>query len=127
DVSMTHAELASKRNADFVMSTFDQPIVESFSKAWRRVGNGTLSEESVVLILRMANGGYSARDMGQTHEHKQFTFRWHPATIAIVHTHPNSSGAMPQDEDLTVTDKYHVPTFTLTNRGMYVYHPPTRT
>ena len=126
EVSRTHAELATKRNADFVMSTFDQPIVDSFSKAWRRVGNGTLPEESVVLILRMANGGYSARDLGQTHEHKQFTFRWHPATIAIVHTHPNSSSPKPQDEDLAVANKYNVPIFTITSRGMYVYDPTTK-
>ena len=125
-VSRTHAEMVSKRNADFVMSTFDKPIIDSFSTAWRRVGNGTLSEESVVLILRMANGGYSARDLGQTHEHKQFTFRWHPATIAIVHTHPNSSSPKPQEEDLTVADKYLVPIFTITSRGMYVYDPTTR-
>ena len=125
-VSRTHAEMVSKRNADFVMSTFDKPIIDSFSTAWRRVGNGTLPEESVVLILRMANGGYSARDLGQTHEHKQFTFRWHPATIAIVHTHPNSSSPKPQEEDLVVADKYRVPIFTITSRGMFVYDPTTR-
>lgn len=126
EVSRTRAEMVSKRNADFVISTFDKPIVDSFSTAWRRVGNGTLSEESVVLILQMANGGYSARDLGQTHEHKQFTFRWHPATIAIVHTHPNSSSPKPQEEDLLVADKYRVPIFTITSRGMYVYDPTTR-
>ena len=126
EVSRTHAESASKRNADFAVSTFDKPIIESFSKAWRRVGNGTLSEESVVLILRMVDGGYSARDLGQTHEHKQFTFRWHPATIAIVHTHPNSSSPKPQEEDLLVADKYRVPIFTITSRGMYVYDPTTK-
>src|SRR5215813_4920135 len=126
EVCKTHSEMAAVRNADFVISKFDKPIVDSFSRAWRRVGNGTLPEESVVLILRMADGGYSARDMGATHEHKQFTFRWHPATIAIVHTHPNSSGPKPQDEDLTVADKYGVPIFTITSRGMYVYDPTTR-
>ena len=125
EASRTHAELA-KRNADFVISTFDKPIIDSFSTAWRRVGNGTMSEESVVLILRMVDGGYSARDLGQTHEHKQFTFRWHPATIAIVHTHPNSSSPKPQEEDLLVADKYRVPIFTLTSRGMYVYDPTTK-
>jgi hypothetical protein len=126
EVSRTHAELAAKRNAEFVISKFDKPMVDSFSAAWRRVGNGTLPEESVVLILRMANGGYSARDLGSTHEHKQFTFRWHPATIAIVHTHPNSSSPKPQDEDLAVANKYNVPIFTITSRGMYVYDPTTK-
>src|SRR5215813_6424858 len=57
EISRTRSELAAIRNAEFVISKFDQPIVDSFSRAWRRVGNGTLSEESVVLILQMANGG----------------------------------------------------------------------
>jgi len=126
EVARTHPEFAARINAGFVMSKFDKPIVESFGRAWRRVGNGTLSEESVVLILRMADGSYSGRDLGSTHEHKQFTFRWHPATIAIVHTHPNSSSAKPQDEDITVANKFRVPIFTITSRGMYVYDPSTR-
>lgn len=125
EVARTHPEFAAI-NAGFVMSKFDKPIVESFRRAWRRTGNGTLSEESVVLILRMADGSYSGRDLGSTHEHKQFTFRWHPATIAIVHTHPNSSSAKPQDEDITVANKFRVPIFTITSRGMYVYDPSTR-
>jgi hypothetical protein len=113
-------------NADFVMSKFDKSIVETFGAAWRRVGNGSASEESVVLILRMRDGLFSGRDLGRTHEHKQFTFSWHPATIGIVHTHPNSSNPRPQDEDIAVADKYRVPIFTITSRGMYVYDPTTR-
>jgi hypothetical protein len=75
----------------------------------------------------MAGGGFSGREMGATNEHKQFTFRWHPATIAIVHTHPNTSDPKPQDEDIAVADKHKVPIFTITNRGMYVYDPATKT
>ena len=125
EVARTHA-VTTNISADFAISKFDSAIVEAFGRAWRRVGNGTLSEESVVLILRMADGSFSGRDLGQTHEHKQFTFRWHPATIAIVHTHPNSSSARPQDEDITVANKFRVPIFTITSRGMWVYDPVTR-
>ncbi|MFY9554162.1 MAG: hypothetical protein WAV20_20975 [Blastocatellia bacterium] len=114
------------RGADFAISTFDAGVVKSFAKAWGRSGNGTSQVEGVVLILRMAGGGYSGRDMGSTNEHKQFTFRWHPATIAIVHTHPNSSDPRPCDDDLIVAEKYHVPIFTITSRGMFVYDPLTR-
>jgi hypothetical protein len=71
----------------------------------------------------MANGGYSGREMGPTNEHKRFTFRWHPATRAIVHTHPNSSDPRPQAEDIAVADKHQVPVFTITSQGMYVYDP----
>ena len=127
DASRAHTNRAPfLSRADFVISKFDKRTVEAFGRAWRRSGNGSLPREGVVLILQMADGGHSSRDMGSTNEHRQFTFRWHPATIAIVHTHPNSSDPRPQDEDLVVADKYRVPIFTITNRGMHVYDPRTK-
>jgi hypothetical protein len=114
------------RGADFAISKIDKQMVGAFRQAWMRSGNGSLPLEGVVLILRMADGGYSGRDMGSTNEHKQFTFRWHPATIAIVHTHPNTSDPKPQDEDIAVANKHNVPIFTITSRGMYVYDPGAR-
>src|SRR5438128_27186 len=47
-------------NLDFVLSTFNKPIIENFRQAWQRAGNGTSARESVVLILRMTDGSYSA-------------------------------------------------------------------
>lgn len=117
---------APSRGAGFAISKFDKQVVEAFGQAWRRSGNGSLPLEGVVLILRMADGGYSGRELGSTNEHKQFTFRWHPATIAIVHTHPNTSDPKPQDEDIAVANKRNVPIFTITSRGMYVYDPGPR-
>jgi len=64
--------------------------------------------------------------MGSTNEYKRFTFAWHPAAVAIVHTHPNSADPKPCSEDLAVADKHGVPVFTITSRGMYVYDPGTR-
>jgi hypothetical protein len=116
----------SPRGVEYAISVFDEAVVEAFRKAWRRSGNGTSGLESVVLILRMSGGGYSGRDMGVTNEHRRFTFAWHPATIAVVHTHPNDSDPKPQDEDIAVADKHGVPIFTITNRGMYAYDPNTR-
>ena len=125
------SEVRSNRAArlsplDFVLSTFDKQTVEAFGKAWRRSGNGSQPREGVVLILKMAGGGYSGREMGSTNEHKRFTFNWHPATIAIVHTHPNSSDPKPQWDDIMVADKYQVPVFTITSRGMIAYDPLTK-
>jgi hypothetical protein len=117
---------AHMSRADFVISKFDERTIQAFGTAWRRSGNGSQPLEGVVLILQMADGGYSGREMGSTNEHKRFTFRWHPATIAIVHTHPNSSDPRPQDEDLLVAQKYQVPIFTITSRGMYVYDPRSK-
>ena len=125
EASRAHAT-SVLRGADFAMSKIDRGMVEAFGKAWRHSGNGTLPQEGVVLMLQMADGGYSGREMGSTNEDRRFTFRWHPATIAIVHTHPNASDPKPQDEDIAVADKHQVPIFTITSRGMYVYDPGTR-
>src|SRR5260370_3312069 len=102
EASRTHPNLTPIRGSDYAISTFNDGVVAAFAKAWRRSGNGTTGVEGVVLVLRMANGSYSARDMGSTNEQRKFTFRWHPATIAIVHTHPNASDPKPHDADLTV-------------------------
>lgn len=77
--------------AEYAVSKFDNRIVKAFEKAWQRSSNGTSSFEGVVLILRMADGSFTGKDMGATNEYKRFTFPWHPAAIAIVHTHPNTS------------------------------------
>lgn len=111
----------------FVISRFDRKMIEEFNRAWMRAGDGTAVNESVVLILRMAGGGYAARSLATTNQNRAFTFGWHPATVAIVHTHPNGSDPRPQGEDINVADKYRVPIFTLTSRGMFVYDPSTKT
>lgn len=114
-------------SADYAISKFSSSgVVNAFQRAWRRTGNGVSSSEGLVLILRMTNGTYSAREMGATNEYKKFSFAWHPATIAVVHTHPNSSDPKPQDHDIALADKYRVPVFTITSRGMFVYDPTTK-
>lgn len=112
--------------ADYAISKMDPEIVKMFNRAWQRAGNGASPAEAVVLILRMADGSFSGRDMGATNEYKQFTFHWHPAAIAIVHTHPNSSQPEPYGADIAAADHHGVPIFTITSRGMYVYDPGTR-
>ena len=114
------------RSAPFVISTFDRETIDAFGLAWSRAGAGVGSTEGAVLILRKPNGGYSAKAMRFSNEFKALTFRWHPSTIAIIHTHPNKSSARPEGEDLNIADRYGVPIFTITNRGMYVYDPATR-
>jgi hypothetical protein len=115
------------RSSRFVISRFDRKMIEEFSRAWIRAADGTAANESVVLILRMVGGGYSARSLGKTNQNRAFTFGWHPATVAIIHTHPNGSDPRPQGEDINVADKYRVPVFTITSRGMFVYDPSTKT
>jgi hypothetical protein len=125
-VARRHNATAAISGADFAISKVGSGVVKAFGKAWERSGDGASSLEGVVLILRMADGSFSGRDMGATNEYRRFTFAWHPAAIAIVHTHPNSADPKPCDEDLAVADKHGVPIFTITSRGMYVYDPGTR-
>jgi hypothetical protein len=111
---------------DFVLSTFDKTIISQFRFAWKRAGGGGLPYESVVLILKMSDGSYSAYLPRPTNEYKSFTFDWRPETIAIVHTHPNACPPRPEGDDMAVADKYRVPIFTLTSQGMFVYDPATQ-
>lgn len=112
-----------KKGTEFVISKFDRGIVKEFSSAWQSSGNGTTDVESVILILKMVGGGYKAVRQASTNEHRSFTFRWHPGAIAIVHTHPNNASPIPQEADCQIADKYGVPIFTLTLKGMYAYDP----
>jgi hypothetical protein len=111
---------------DIVLSKFDDSVINKFHEAWQRTGNGTTTNESVVLILRMADGTYSARSQGVTNEYNSFTFNWHPATVAIVHTHPNKSNPKPQQTDIEAANRLGVLMFTITSRGMYLYDPSTK-
>ncbi len=113
-------------NAAYAISKFNPEVVKEFGKIWRQSGNGAGQTEGVVLILRMVDGTYTARSQGTTNEFKRFTFKWHPAAIALVHTHPNTSDPRPQPDDIRVAIKYGIPVFTVTSRGMWVYDPSTR-
>jgi len=125
-VAHSHPNTMRFLKADFIVSKFDKQIVEAFAKAWQHSEGGTSGLESVVLIMRTSDGSYNGVELGRTNEHKKFTFRWQAGTIAIVHTHPNSSDPKPQEDDLGVADKFGVPIFTITSRGMYVYDPSNK-
>ena len=127
EMSRTHPSVTAPiPSVEFAISKFDKQMIQAFEKAWQRSGNGSSPFEGVVLILKMGNGTYQGRELGSTNEHKKFTFAWHPATIAVIHTHPNGSDPKPQDDDIVVANKHHVPMFTITSRGMFVYDPSTK-
>ncbi|HJQ23355.1 MAG TPA: hypothetical protein VKA60_05525 [Blastocatellia bacterium] len=85
-----------------------------------------LSIEAVVLIFKMADGAYRATSLGTTNQSKKFTFTWNPSAIAIVHTHPNACDAKPAYQDRDIADRFRVPMFTITSRGMFMYDPETK-
>ncbi|HYV03344.1 MAG TPA: hypothetical protein VFB82_02090 [Blastocatellia bacterium] len=110
-----------------VRVVIDQRVIKELDDAWRYSGCGTNDREGVVLIFRMKDGTYNAKQQGFTNEYKKFTFKWNPAALAIIHTHPNTCDPRPSKQDRRVADKYGVPNFTITLSGMYVYDPSTKT
>ncbi|HKP87648.1 MAG TPA: hypothetical protein VJZ26_16225 [Blastocatellia bacterium] len=126
DVERVNRVGSAFRSKEFIMSKFDADAIEKFGEAWKSTGNGTTSKERVILILRMADGSYGARLQRITNEYKSCAFSWHPATVAVVHTHPNNSDPKPQGADIQIADKYGVLMFTITARGMYLYDPSAK-
>ena len=104
----------------------DQSLITEFYKAWQISGSGTNGREAVVLVFRMEDGTYTGQSQGFSNEYMSFTFKWNPAAVAIVHTHPNGSVPTPSEQDKRVADQYGVPNFTITISGMYEYDPATK-
>ena len=116
-----------KANAiGFILGAIDDRTREEFRKAWRIAKNGTSSAEGVVLLYHGRDGSLIARYQGWTNQHLSFSFKWSPTIIGVVHTHPNGYTREPAGNDLDIADKYRVPVFTITNRGMFVYDPESR-
>jgi hypothetical protein len=108
------------------MAQFDPPIVKAFADAWQRAAGGTIAVEAVVLIVRNADGTCKAVSPQATNEYRRLTFQWQPGTVAILHTHPNSNSPKPSPTDMELADRFRVPMFTLTLKGMFLYDPTTR-
>ena len=117
---------ADQSSAAAVMAQFDREIVKAFREAWQRAAIGTIAIEAVVLILRNADGSCKATLPQPTNENRRLTFYWQPGTIAVVHTHPNSNSPRPSPADIEIAERFHVPMFTLTIKGMFLYDPATK-
>jgi hypothetical protein len=112
--------------AAFIISKIDAAVTNEFQEAWHLSRNGSDGFEGLVLIYSTTNGSILARSQGKSDEQKQFRFGWTPNIIAVVHTHPNDVDPRPVGADLRFGDRFRVPVFTITRRGMYVYDPDTR-
>ncbi len=115
-----------KKRTAFDFTKIGKQVVREFENAWSYAKAGTSPQEGLVLIFRMLDGSYRAREAGRTHEYKQVSFDWQPNAIAIVHTHPNSVNPKPSSEDREVADRLGVPIFTITSSGMFMYDPHSR-
>jgi proteasome lid subunit RPN8/RPN11 len=110
----------------FDLTRIKGEVVKEFKKAWSCSGNGYESIEGAVLLFRVSKEAYQARFLGCSQDDNKFSFKWNPSAIAIVHTHPNSQEARPSEPDIRIAERFNVPIFTLTNRGMFMYHPATK-
>jgi hypothetical protein len=101
-------------------------VTKEFLKAWNYSHNGVDKIEAVVLIYRKIDGSYFANALGRTNETEKFRFKWDPAAIAIAHTHPTSIDPKPSRGDMELSDRLHIPIFTMTQSGMYMYNPSVK-
>jgi len=109
-----------------IIAKMDAASAKEFGKAWHVSRNGSDGFEGLVLVYSIHDGSISAVSQGKSVEQKEFTFTWTANIIAVVHTHPNGVDPKPAGEDLRLADRFGVPVFTITQRGMYVYDPETR-
>jgi hypothetical protein len=117
---------AQNARAPFSLSKIDAQVVKEFQKAWNISGRGLSSVEGVVLLFANPDGSYTAKTLGQTNETRKVTFQWNPQIIAVIHTHPKGYNPEPHDQDLVLADRFGVPIFTITLRGMFLYDPGTK-
>jgi hypothetical protein len=110
----------------FIISKIDAAAAKEFQEAWHVSRNGSDGFEGLVLVYPTTDGSISARSQGKSAEQKHFTFGWTSNIIAVVHTHPNGVDPKPAGDDLRLADRFGVPVFTITQRGMYVYDPESR-
>lgn len=111
----------------FIISKIDAAAAIVFQEAWHVSRNGSDGFEGLVLVYPTTNGTIVARSQGKSAEQKHFTFAWTANIIAVVHTHPNDVDPRPVGADLRLADRFGVPVFTITRRGMFVYDPDTKT
>ena len=110
----------------FIVSKIDAAAAKEFQEAWHVSRNGSDGFEGLVLVYSTPNGSILTRSQGKSAEQKHFTFGWTADIIAVVHTHPNGVDPKPAGDDLRLADRFGVPVFTITQRGMYVYDPESR-
>ncbi|MEW6211044.1 MAG: hypothetical protein AB1631_21950 [Acidobacteriota bacterium] len=118
--------LRDVKGTSFDLSRIDESVVKEFQKAWLCTGGGTTNSEGLVLIFRKVDGSYIARAGECINEFLKFSFKWHPAAIAIVHSHPYNRDPRPTRRDEEIADKFRVPIFTITLQGMFMYDPTTK-
>jgi len=112
--------------APFDLRRVNDDVVDALRKAWELAEYGRSAKEAGVVIVEEPNGRYSARVQSSNDLRFQVRLDILPGTVAVFHTHPNSSGYEPSVVDRKNADQLQIPTFTMTDRGLWGYNPKTR-
>ena len=113
-----------------------QNIINAMRQAWMRAGNGARKTEAGFITYRGRDGQIGTVNLPNTNQERRISFRLSDVLpqgatlIAIFHTHPNSSSAMPSTgdppSDVATANRLRVPIYVISNRGLNVYDPATR-
>lgn len=101
----------------------DLDVIKASERAWMSSQNGTARFESGFAVTQQQGGPMSIVKLPHTNEEDRITFTVPRFSIAIFHTHRNVRAAPPSPADITLADKYSIPVYTLTNRGLWKYPP----
>ena len=115
--------LAAATKGAFDVAKIDRAVVARFREAWASAGLGNKNIEVVILIRRNRDGSYRADVDNTDKRHRSARFAWSPSIIAVFHTHPNRASKKPSAADRKLADRFRVPIYTLTSRGLWAYDP----
>lgn len=110
----------------FDVAKIDRAVVAQFREAWASAGLGNKNIEVVILIRRNRDGSYRADVDNSDKPHRSAHFAWSSSIIAVFHTHPNRASEKPSAADRKIADRFRVPIYTLTSRGIWAYDPAIR-
>jgi hypothetical protein len=110
----------------FILANMTEEVKTEFEKAWNISFGGASPVEGLVLLYRRPDGSLLAKAQDITNESRKVSFKWTPSILAVVHTHPNTESPHPSRDDVWLSDRFRVPVFTITIRGMFAYDPATR-
>ena len=111
--------------APFDLRRINAEVVDAMRQAWKLAEYGKSSREAGVVVVLEQDGRYSAKVHFSPDSLLQVRMSVPPGTVALFHTHPNSVGYSPSPQDRKNADRLQIPSFTMTDRGLWAYNPTT--
>ena len=111
-------------------------VIKAMGRIWMDSTNGTSGVEST-FILNGTPEAYKIEFEKMSGEQMQQKIYTWPNTFAVIHVHPNRSGEYPSTPtnsyvqgsggDTGMADRLGVDVYVVSNRGLTVYYPATKT